>query len=121
MRVVWPRRPGEPANSVLPGETIEVHADVDSPSGRALEYRWRFASQDFDFKVARIASGEHSASARIVVPRKEGVYRIYLAASDGHALDEATLAVQVSREPSGANGTRATWASLPMRRRAAEP
>ena len=110
-----------PSGSVLPAAVIAVHASVEAPPGAQLSYRWRIASEDFDFKVGRIAADDDAPRARITMPREPGIYRVYFAATDGRTVDEANFPVEVSREPSATIGIPRDWTTIPLIRRVAGP
>ena len=83
-----------PNSPVAPGATINVRAQVRGKPGQHLTYKWRLASEDFDFKVGNVEG------ARITLPQRPGTYRVYFSASDGISMDEANFPVHVTTDTS---------------------
>lgn len=83
-----------PDSPVTANSTITVHARVQSKPGQRLTYKWRLASEDFDFTVGKVDG------ARITVPRQPGKYRVYFSASDGVSTDDASFPIDVISDAS---------------------
>jgi hypothetical protein len=78
---------------VEPGETIEVSAAVQPPSGRTLQYEWHLATDDFEMDVGRVVPGRDGSTARVTLPKKPGTYRLYVNVRDGAAADVANVPI----------------------------
>ncbi len=79
-----------------PGEKLAVRAIGESVTGQSLKYRWRIASERFDFKVGEIETSGDGAEARVTLPKRPGNYRVYLSVSDGRSTDEANFPLHVA-------------------------
>ena len=110
-----------PDSIVEPGESLLVRAAIEPPRGTKLTYRWRIASQDFDFKTGKVERGQGSRVAQLTMPKQPGMYRIYFTATDGHTVDEANFPVQVTGDPARPQGFVLDWSAIPFYRRIVGP
>ena len=82
-----------PAGPVLPGSQVTLNAKVQSVPNEKKSYKWRLASEDFNFKVGKIEAG------RFIAPKKPGTYRVYFSIANGNTVDEANIPIVVVNEP----------------------
>ena len=104
-----------PTSPVLPNTTITVRAQVQAEPGTRPIYKWRLASEDFDFTVGKVDG------SRITVPRKPGTYRVYFSVSQGGATDQANFPIQVTDDASSGAQVLAEQPSIFTRRRVVGP
>jgi hypothetical protein len=111
-----------PTDSILPGSTVEFSAAIKPPPrGETLEYKWRLASEEFDFKVGKVAAMDGEPRAKITLPKKPGIYRVYFAVNSGSMTDEANVPVRVTNDISADTRIPVDWTSFPLMRRVVGP
>jgi hypothetical protein len=81
-------------DTAAPGATLEVRAQATSTAGRPLRYRWRLATEEFEFEVGRLRPAP-DGTVKVTLPKKTGAYRLYVTVTDGHTADEANMPIAV--------------------------
>jgi hypothetical protein len=89
-----------------PGQQVDLRALAEASGQGALQYRWRMASEVFNFKVGEIAATPGSSKARVTLPTRPGIYRVYVDVSDGTTCDQVNFPVEVVDPVALANKTR---------------
>lgn len=80
--------------SAEPGQVLKLQAITKAPGRGPLTYKWRIASESFDFKVGSIEAGV-GAEAHLTLPSQAGTYRVYLEVNDGHVSDQTNFPIEV--------------------------
>jgi hypothetical protein len=82
-----------------PGETIDVNAKIETPPDSTAHYYWELQTSDFE-DIGRVGIRGDGTSARVTLPNKPGLYRLYFSVNDDRTADIANVALTVTARPS---------------------
>ena len=82
-----------------PGETINVNAKMETQPDSTGHYHWELQTSDFE-DIGRVSIHGDGTSARVTLPNKPGLYRLYFSVNDDRTADIANVALTVTDRPS---------------------
>jgi len=88
-----------PSKSLRPGETIDVKAKIETAPDSTAHYHWELQTPDFKKGIGRVSIRGDGTSARVTLPNKQGLYRLYFSVNDGRAADITNVALTVTNRP----------------------
>lgn len=81
--------------SAEPGQVLKLQAIAKTPGSAPLSFKWRIASERFDFKVGSIEPSRDGGAAELTLPSQPGTYRVYVDVTDGLVSDQTNFPIEV--------------------------